>query len=266
MSESSRGRLGPGSDSLIGLPTVHRDGLIGVVVVAALSLFVTTALFIHLTIKLVQWHIRHRRRRTDPHDAYGATSAVDLTLGLAPKHFQRRADGRLGVPKADESPNESGTGPASSSQGQRPVPDEQPSPPPPPDEPNQFVVLLYNLLLADMHQGMAFLLNGVWLVQDRIDVGTPTCWAQGWFVSTGDLAASLFITAIAVHTYVVAIQGWKPSQRAVVLTCTALWAFDYLMVPIGMVATRNGASGGGFYVRAAAWVCSHTRHPLARSY
>ncbi|KLU85419.1 hypothetical protein MAPG_04445 [Magnaporthiopsis poae ATCC 64411] len=259
MSESSRGRLAPESGSLIGLPTVHRDGLIGVTVVAGLSFFVTTALFIHLTIKLVQWHVRRRRRRTDPHDADG-TTGVDLTLGLAPKHFQRRADGRLGVPKTGDSRSENGAGLASFFQdrshhnAQRPVPDERPPPPPPPaDEPNQFVVLLYNLLLADMHQSMAFLLNGAWLVQDSIDVGTSTCWAQGWFVSTGDLAASLFITAIAVHTYVVAIQGWKPSQRAVILTCTAIWAFNYLMVLIGILATKNGASGGGFYVRAAAW-------------
>ncbi|KAL8367076.1 hypothetical protein RB595_007669 [Gaeumannomyces hyphopodioides] len=258
MSESSRGRLAPDSGSLVGLPPVHRDGLIGVVVVAGLSFLVSTALFIHLTIKLVRWHIQHRRRRTDPHDEY-LTANVDLTLGLAPKHFQRRGEGRLGVPKAEDSRNESGARPASSSRNQSHrspqsfVPNMRPPAPPPPDEPNQFVVLLYNLLLADMHQSMAFLLNAVWLAHDRIDVGTPTCWAQGWFVSTGDLAASLFITAIAVHTYVVAIQGWKPSQRAIILTCVSIWVFDYLMVPIGMAATRNGVSGGGFYVRAAGW-------------
>ncbi|KAL8341826.1 hypothetical protein RB601_005332 [Gaeumannomyces tritici] len=259
MSESSRGRLAPGSDSLVGLPPVHRDGLISVVVIAALSFFMSTALFIHLTIKLVKWHLQHRCRRPDPSDEH-MDANVDLTLGLAPKHFQRRGDGRLGVPKAEDSRNGSGARPASPSRNQAHpspqslVPDMQQAPLSlPPDEPNQFVVLLYNLLLADMHQSMAFLLNAVWLLQDRIDVGTPTCWAQGWFVSTGDLAASLFITAIAVHTYVVAIRGWKPSQRVIILTCVSLWVFDYLMVPIGIAATRNGASGGGFYVRAAGW-------------
>jgi hypothetical protein len=146
--------------------------------------------------------------------------------------------------------------------------------PTPPPEPNQFVVLLYNLLLADIHQSMAFVLNAVWLARDGIEVGTATCWAQGWFVSTGDLASSLFITAIAIHTYLVAIRGWKPPQWAVVSTCVGLWVFDYLMVAVGIGVTGNGASGGGFYVRAAAWVrfffsfffptLAHTLFPLPR--
>jgi hypothetical protein len=52
---------------------------------------------------------------------------------------------------------------------------------------NQFVILIWNLLLADIQQSMAFLLNAKWLMEDRIHVGTTACWAQGWFVSTGDL-------------------------------------------------------------------------------
>ena len=72
---------------------------------------------------------------------------------------------------------------------------------PPRQPPNQFLILILNLLLADMHQGVAFLLNAEWLRRGAITVGTPTCFAQGLFISTGDLASSLFITAIAVHTY-----------------------------------------------------------------
>jgi hypothetical protein len=44
---------------------------------------------------------------------------------------------------------------------------------------NQFIVLIYNLLLADLQQSLAFLLNAQWLAQDGIQVGTTTCWAQG---------------------------------------------------------------------------------------
>jgi len=44
---------------------------------------------------------------------------------------------------------------------------------------NQFVFLIYNLLLADIQQSMAFLLNARWLANDAIVVGTSTCWAQG---------------------------------------------------------------------------------------
>src|SRR5271155_319496 len=64
---------------------------------------------------------------------------------------------------------------------------------------NQFLVLIYNLVLADIQQSVAFLLNVSSLQHNALEVGTRTCWAQGWFISTGDLASSALIFAIAVH-------------------------------------------------------------------
>jgi len=55
---------------------------------------------------------------------------------------------------------------------------------------NQFLFLIYNLLFADIQQALAFLLNISHLRQNSIVVGDTTCWAQGWFVSTGDLAST----------------------------------------------------------------------------
>jgi hypothetical protein len=46
--------------------------------------------------------------------------------------------------------------------------------------PNQFVVLIYNLVLADIQQSVGFLLNLEWLAGNAITVGTKTCWAQAW--------------------------------------------------------------------------------------
>ncbi|KAK0888587.1 hypothetical protein LTR02_016170, partial [Friedmanniomyces endolithicus] len=62
---------------------------------------------------------------------------------------------------------------------------------------NQFTILLFNLVFADVQQSVAFLLNTEWLRRNALDVASPTCWAQGWFVSTGDLASGLFTLAIA---------------------------------------------------------------------
>jgi hypothetical protein len=45
---------------------------------------------------------------------------------------------------------------------------------------NQFVVLIYNLVLADIQQSLAFLLNARWLAENGILTGTTTCWAQAW--------------------------------------------------------------------------------------
>jgi hypothetical protein len=44
---------------------------------------------------------------------------------------------------------------------------------------NQFLLLIYNLLLADIQQSMAFALTTVYLARDKIEVGTTTCWANG---------------------------------------------------------------------------------------
>lgn len=44
---------------------------------------------------------------------------------------------------------------------------------------NQFLLLIYNLLLADIQQAMAFSLTAVYVAQDKVEVGTTTCWANG---------------------------------------------------------------------------------------
>lgn len=40
---------------------------------------------------------------------------------------------------------------------------------------NQFVVLIFNLLIADVQQSLAFLLNIEWLRVGSVAVGTPIC-------------------------------------------------------------------------------------------
>ena len=51
--------------------------------------------------------------------------------------------------------------------------------------PNQFLILILSLLLADIQQSLGFLLNVQWVAHNKIDIQSPTCWAQGWFISTG---------------------------------------------------------------------------------
>lgn len=219
--------LPPESSSLSPLPPAVRSGLTAVTVLASISLVSTTALFVHLTYKLVLWHLQRPKKQPAQDDSMPMSPGMDLTLGLAERHF--------GFGRPASSP--------------RVVVAPRPK-----REPNQFVVLIYNLLLADMHQSIAFFLNAVWVGKDAIHVRSRTCWMQGYFVSTGDLSASLFIGAIAVHTYGTIVRGYKPPQWVIVSTCVGIWLFNYLMVAIGVLGTNNGQATGGFYVRAAAWV------------
>ncbi|KAH6645756.1 G protein-coupled glucose receptor regulating Gpa2-domain-containing protein, partial [Truncatella angustata] len=129
---------------------------------------------------------------------------------------------------------------------------------------NQFLLLVYNLLFAEMQQSMAFLLNVSWASSNGVFVGTSTCWAQGWFISTGDLAASCFITAIAIHTYLTVVRGYQPPQWLLYLTIGGLWFFIYALAIVGVVLTNNGRDAGGLYVRAVAWCWMNVRYENLR--
>ncbi|CAN8103264.1 unnamed protein product [Discula destructiva] len=119
--------------------------------------------------------------------------------------------------------------------------------------PNQFVILLYNLLLADMHQALAFFVNVVWVARDGVFVRTSACWIQGWFVSNGDLASSCFIATIALHTYLTLVREYKPPEWALNAWIVIMWVFVYGVTIAGITSTSNGKNHGGYYVRAAAW-------------
>jgi hypothetical protein len=120
---------------------------------------------------------------------------------------------------------------------------------------NQFLFLVYNLLFADIQQSIAFLLNASALSNNAIVVESPTCFAQGWFVSTGDLSSSVFICAIAIHTFMSVVKEYRLPESLFYGWIGSLWAFIYLMAILG-----PAMHGRDFYVRASAWVRLHSHH------
>lgn len=231
--------LAPESDALSPLPPVLRKGLTAVAVLGAVSFTFSALVLFYLTCKLARWHVRSRR------PSHGEPPAVDLALGLAERHFVRGGD------DGDDG-GDAGDVPRSAERRKRG------------SSPNQFLILIYNLLLADMEQASAFLLNASWLAGDSIRVGSRTCFAQGWLVSVGDLASSLFIGAIAVHTYLTVVWEYKPRQRVFYAIVVAIWLFAHLISALGIIITHNGRSGGGFYVRAAAWCWINVKYEKLR--
>lgn len=232
--------LAPSSDILSPLPSSHRNGLIAVAVFGFSSFVATTTLFTYLTYKLARWHLQRPATQGGGHHTQTTT---DLSLGLSQVHFgQSKANaGIVTQPDAVVTSNE------------HHVP-----------RLNQFLLLVYNLLFAEMHQSTAFLLNVSWATSDGIWVGTHTCWAQGWFISIGDLAASVFITAIAVHTYLTVIKNYQPPQKLLYATIACLWTFVYALGMLGVLLTNNGRDGGGLYVRAVAWCWMNVRYEKLR--
>lgn len=231
--------LSADSSSLDVLPPGLRHGLTAVVVLSSLSLVSSSLLFTHLTLKLIRYCLKKRRtevRAQAPQESQNQSfrpESMDLELVLEQANL------------------------GSISRHQRVRKTVQTSQPEQCPPPNQFVVLFHSLLLADFHQAIAFFLNAVWVAKDGITVGSPACWAQGLFISNGDLASSCFIFTIALHTYLSLVREYRPPQMVLYAWVAGTWVFVYSVGLAGIVFTNNGRDVGGYFVRASAWVSPH---------
>ncbi|KAI0407613.1 hypothetical protein F4802DRAFT_552668 [Xylaria palmicola] len=220
------------SRTLSPLPPVVHSGSIAIGIFGIASFFSALALLIFITLKLIRWQLgktsggSHRRR----------TSALIFANGpveFGPEHDAAKLAG------SDPVIDAASLAPSERVQRRR--------------YPNQFMVLIVNLLIADLHQATAFALSTSWVVKDSIAVGTRTCSAQGLFVSTGDLSSSCFMSAIAIHTFYSIVYKYRPPHKKLYCYIALIWAFVYLISVLPIAGTRNGASVGGFFVRAGAW-------------
>ncbi|PGH35929.1 hypothetical protein GX50_01254 [[Emmonsia] crescens] len=98
---------------------------------------------------------------------------------------------------------------------------------------NQFIVLIFNLLLADLHQASAIMISPHWLRIDMISTYSPACFAQGWLINFGNVASGLFVLAIAIHTFTTVVTR-KTLRHGVFVGCVVgLWVFCLILTLIG---------------------------------
>ncbi|KAF1913921.1 integral membrane protein-like protein [Ampelomyces quisqualis] len=117
---------------------------------------------------------------------------------------------------------------------------------------NQFVILIFNLLWADIQQALAFLLNVEWLRIGSVQVETPVCFAQGWLVSTGDLGSGVWCFVIGLHTFASVILDYRLPPKYFYATIIALWIFI-----LGISSIPIGLYGSELYVRSGVWCWIH---------
>ncbi|KMU91569.1 hypothetical protein CIHG_09379 [Coccidioides immitis H538.4] len=113
---------------------------------------------------------------------------------------------------------------------------------------NQYIILIYNLLIADFQEALGFLLSIEWIARNHISVDSPTCPAQGWLLQIGDPASGIFVTAIAVHTFLLVVMGRKMSHRTFIFFVVGLWGFCLLLVltPTAMHGRKTFAPSGAW--------------------
>ncbi|OAX81034.1 hypothetical protein ACJ72_04628 [Emergomyces africanus] len=100
---------------------------------------------------------------------------------------------------------------------------------------NQFVVLIFNLLLADLHQATANMVSPYWLHMDKMSAYSPLCFAQGWLFNFGNISSALFVLTIAAHTFANVVTR-KTLRHEVFVGCViALWIFCVILTLLAPV-------------------------------
>lgn len=117
---------------------------------------------------------------------------------------------------------------------------------------NQFVILIFNLLWADIQQALAFLLNVEWLRIGSVVVTNPVCFAQGWLVSTGDLGSGVWCFAIGLHTFASVVLDYRLQPKYFYSCIVGLWVFI-----IGVSSVGIGMYSTNLYVRSGVWCWIH---------
>jgi CBS domain containing-hemolysin-like protein len=116
---------------------------------------------------------------------------------------------------------------------------------------NQYVILIYNLLLADLQQAIAFVMSFHWLRINKILARTAPCFLQAWFLQIGDVSSGFFVLAIAIHTWLGVVKGYKVPYKWFIVSILGLWAFALLLTILGPAMYQDR-----FFGRAGGWVSS----------
>ncbi|RHZ64437.1 protein gprD [Aspergillus thermomutatus] len=115
---------------------------------------------------------------------------------------------------------------------------------------NQYVVLIYNLLLVDLQQATAFLICLHWVARGGVNYPSAACVLQGWWIQTADPGSGLFVLAIAMHTGAVVLRGRQLPYATFIWCVVALWAF---VITLGLISV--GLYGSQTFVISEAGWC-----------
>lgn len=113
---------------------------------------------------------------------------------------------------------------------------------------NQYVILIYNLLLADLQQSIAFSISFHWLRIGSIEAPTAACFIQAWFLHIGDVASGFFVLAIAIHTWMGVVKGYKIPYMWFVVSVLGIWFVALFLTVLGPALYQ-----GRFFGRAGGW-------------
>lgn len=114
---------------------------------------------------------------------------------------------------------------------------------------NQYVILIYNLALADFFQSVGFIVSLRWIATNSVRADDASCFIQGIALQIGDPMSGMFVLSIALHTFMQVTFGRQLSHPQFIAYIIGLWVFGVLLVVIPI-----GAFGQYVWMPSVAWV------------
>jgi len=115
---------------------------------------------------------------------------------------------------------------------------------------NQYLLLIFNLVLADCQQSIAFLISFHWIAKNGILAPTAACFVQGWLVQVGDVGSGIWVLSIAIHTWFSVVKGRQVEYFRFCCCLVGIWVFVLVLAIIGPISYPKT-----YFVNTGAWVC-----------
>ncbi|KAK2846336.1 hypothetical protein FQN49_005825 [Arthroderma sp. PD_2] len=113
---------------------------------------------------------------------------------------------------------------------------------------NQYIILIYNLIIADMQTAGGAIMTLHWFRVGKIKGSSNACIVQGWLFQEGIPTSGLFVLAIAIHTFITVILGRKLQYRTFVGCVIGIWMFALFLTVLPIMV-----AGKHVYVNSGAW-------------
>ncbi|KAJ9490936.1 hypothetical protein VN97_g2314 [Penicillium thymicola] len=124
---------------------------------------------------------------------------------------------------------------------------------------NQYVVLVYNLAIADLIQGLGFIVSLRWIATNSIHASDASCFIQGIWLQAGNPMSGVFVFAISAFSFLHIVLDFQLGHRKFVGVIVGLWMFGVLMVVIPIATV-----GRYIWLPSVAWCWITTQHPALR--
>jgi len=100
---------------------------------------------------------------------------------------------------------------------------------------NQYVILIFNLCMADLLQALALTISWHWLQMGEIRSNSNWCFGQGLLIQIGDVSSAFFVLAIALHTWFRVVKSKDMRYNIFIGAVAFIWLAAILLTIIAPI-------------------------------